>query len=198
MNFVFYDLETTGRSMHWDQIIQIAAFYTDSNLNIIDKINYSCKINSYIIPDPEALLVNRIPIESLITNNQSHYQLISNVYKKFKLWSPAVFIGYNLIKFDEEMLRNAFFKNIFDPYLTIKDNNYRSDLLDTVRASNYFYPEIVKSLVNSKGTPILRLDSIAPINGIKNFKAHDAEGRPRRRPEHGGDRERSGSVWCVQ
>jgi len=176
MNIVFYDLETTGRSSYWDQIIQIAAFLTDSNLNVIEKINYSCKINSYIIPDPEALLVNRIPIKNLTNNNQSYYQLVTNVYKKFKLWSPAIFIGYNIIKFDEEMLRNAFFKNLYDPYLTIKNSNFRSDLLDTVRASNYFYPEKIKSLVSNKGTPILKLDSIAPVNGIEDFKAHDAEG----------------------
>ena len=110
MNIVFYDLETTGRSSYWDQIIQIAAFLTDSNLNVIEKINYSCKINSYIIPDPEALLVNRIPIKNLTNNNQSYYQLVTNVYKKFKLWSPAIFIGYNIIKFDEE----HHYKNKYD------------------------------------------------------------------------------------
>ena len=32
MNYVFYDLETTGRSAAWDQIIQVAAILTDENL----------------------------------------------------------------------------------------------------------------------------------------------------------------------
>ena len=176
MKLIFYDLETTGKSSQWDQIIQIAAFYTDINFNIIDKLNYVCKINSYTIPDPEALLINKIPIKKLTSSNQSYYQFISNIYEKFKSWSPAIFIGYNIIKFDEEMLRNAFFKNLYDPYLTIKESNFRSDLLEAVRASNYFYPDRIKSLVNNKGNPILRLDSIAPINGIKNFTAHDALG----------------------
>ena len=35
---IFYDLETTGRSAHWDQIIQIAAICTDEGLNVLDEI----------------------------------------------------------------------------------------------------------------------------------------------------------------
>ena len=57
---IFYDLETTGRSPYWDQIIQIAAICTDENLNVLDEINIIGKLNSYAVPDPEALLVNKI------------------------------------------------------------------------------------------------------------------------------------------
>ncbi len=176
MNYIFYDLETTGRSTQWDQILQIAAILTDANLNIIDSINETCKIRSYCLPDPEALLVNRLPIESLLNSNYSLYQLVANIVDKFQSWSPAVYIGYNSILYDEEMLRSAFFTNLFDPYLTIKSQNSRADLLNLVRASNYFYPEKVKSLISEKGNPILKLDKIAPLNGITNFTAHDALG----------------------
>ena len=47
-----------------------------------------------------------------------------NLKKKFMEWSPAIFIGYNSIKFDEEFLRNSFFKNLLDPYITIKEKNF--------------------------------------------------------------------------
>ena len=99
-----------------------------------------------------------------------------NIHKKFLKWSPAIFVGYNSIKFDEEFLRNSFFKNLLDPYITIKKENYRFDLLDSVRASNYFYPEKLKSLISEKGNPILKLDKIAPLNGISDFTAHVAMG----------------------
>ena len=104
---IFYDLETTGKSSHWDQIIQVAAICTDENLKVLDKINLTGRINSFCIPDPEALLVNRIPIENLYKSNLSYYSLISEVFEKFKSWSPGTFIGYNSISFDEEMFRNA-------------------------------------------------------------------------------------------
>ena len=176
MNKVFYDLETTGRSPHWDQIIQVAAIYTDENLNVLDKVNMSCRLNSFCIPEPQALLVNKMPIKSLLNSNLSNYQLIKEINNKFLSWSPAIFIGYNSIKFDEEFLRNAFFRNLYDPYLTIKNNNLRSDLLETARISNYFFPDIIVSLLSQKGTPILKLESLAAVNGVKNFTAHDALG----------------------
>ena len=113
MNYVFYDLETTGRSSAWDQIIQVAAILTDESLKIIEKYEEKCRINSYCIPNPEAILVNKISIGTLLNTNISHYQLMVNLKKKFLEWSPAVFIGYNSIKFDEEFLRYSFFKNSY-------------------------------------------------------------------------------------
>ncbi|MEC8100017.1 MAG: exonuclease domain-containing protein, partial [Pseudomonadota bacterium] len=176
MNYVFYDLETTGRSSAWDQIIQVAAILTDQDLNIIEKYEEKCRLNQYCIPNPEAILVNKISIDTLLKTNLSHYQLMLDLEKKFTEWSPAIFIGYNSIKFDEEFLRNSFFKNLLDPYITIRDKNYRFDLLDSVRATNYLYPEKIKSLISEKGNPVLKLEKIAPLNGINNFKAHDALG----------------------
>ena len=42
---IFYDLETTGRSVYWDQIIQIAAICTDEHLNVLDEINLQNRID---------------------------------------------------------------------------------------------------------------------------------------------------------
>ena len=173
---IFYDLETSGRSAYWDQIIQIAAICTDENLNVLDEINLIGQLSSFSIPDPEALLVNKIPVESIYKSNFSNYSLISEISHKFSKWSPGIFIGYNSIKFDEELIRNAFFKNLFDPYLTVKNNNTRVDLLDITRIANFFYPDKIKSLLNKKGSAIMKLESIANTNGIKNFTAHDAMG----------------------
>ena len=173
---IFYDLETTGRSAYWDQIIQIAAICTDEHLNVLDEMNLIGKLNSFSVPDPEALLVNKIPIDSIVKSNFSNYSLISEISHKFSEWSPGIFIGYNSIKFDEEVIRNAFFKNLFDPYLTVKNDNTRVDLLDITRIANFFYPDKIKSLLNKKGSAIMKLESIAHTNGIKNFTAHDAMG----------------------
>ena len=173
---IFYDLETSGRSAYWDQIIQIAAICADENLNVLDEINLIGQLSSFSIPDPEALLVNKIPVESIYKSNFSNHSLISEISHKFSEWSPGIFIGYNSIKFDEELIRNAFFKNLFDPYLTVKNNNSRVDLLDITRIANFFYPDKIKSLLNKKGSAIMKLESIANTNGIKDFTAHDAMG----------------------
>ena len=106
MNYVFYDLETTGRSPAWDQIIQVAAIVTDEDLNIKEKFEEKCRLNFSCIPNPEAILVNKIRIQTLTKTNLSHYQLMLNLEKKFLEWSPAIFIGYNSIRFDEEFIRS--------------------------------------------------------------------------------------------
>ena len=124
MNYVFYDLETTGRSSAWDQIIQVAAILTDQNLNIVEKYEEKCRLKSFCIPNPEAILVNKIKMRTLQNTNLSHYQLMINLKNKFLEWSPAIFIGYNSIKFDEEFLRSSFFNSLLDPYITIKHENY--------------------------------------------------------------------------
>ena len=43
--------------------------------------------------------------------NLSHYELIMQMLEKFSQWSPAIFIGYNSINFDEEFLRKTLFKD---------------------------------------------------------------------------------------
>ena len=70
---IFYDLETTGRSAYWDQIIQIAAICTDEDFKILDKINLTGRLNSFAVPDPEALLVNKIDIEKIYKSALSYY-----------------------------------------------------------------------------------------------------------------------------
>ena len=44
---IFYDLETTGRSAFWDQIIWIC---TDENLNVLDEMNPIGQLNSFSVP----------------------------------------------------------------------------------------------------------------------------------------------------
>ena len=91
MNYVFYDLETTGRSEFWDQIVQVAAILTDENLKIIEKYEEKCKINSSCIPNPKAILVNKIKMKTLLSTNLSSYQLMLNIQKKvFKLVSSSI------------------------------------------------------------------------------------------------------------
>ena len=39
-NIIVYDVETTGRSYHFDQILQISAVLLDENLNQLDEIDF--------------------------------------------------------------------------------------------------------------------------------------------------------------
>ena len=134
MNYVFYDFETTGLDTKFSQPIQIAAVVLDEDLNPIeghDPIDEKCKLKDGIVPHPNAMLVHKVPID-VLKNGQSFYDMMDYVHKKFTSWGPATFIGYNSIRFDEEVLRSSFFQSLHDPYLTNTNKNSRTDLFKIV------------------------------------------------------------------
>ena len=108
MNYVFYDFETSGLNFYFDQPIQLAAKLVDDQFNVIDQINEKCRLRDGVIPSPTAMLITKTDLEDL-DNRQSFYDFMDKVHNKFSSWSPAVFIGYNNINFDEKFLRSSFF-----------------------------------------------------------------------------------------
>ena len=107
MNYVFYDFETSGLNFYFDQPIQLAAKLVNDNFEIIDEINEKCKLRDGVIPSPIAMLVTKTDLYEL-NKEQSFYEMMDKVYKKFTDWSPAIFIGYNNINFDESFLDLVF------------------------------------------------------------------------------------------
>ena len=176
MNIVFYDFETTGVDVDFDQIIQVGAILINEKFEEQDRIDLRCRLNPGVVPSAAALLVNKTPILSLLEEKLSHYQMIEKLRNKFQEWSPAVFIGWNNIHFDEVMLRQALCKNLRELYITNTKGNRRSDALLIARAAEAFSPNSIKIPKNDKGKPTFKLDLIAPENGIKDFEAHTAIG----------------------
>src|SRR5215471_8448252 len=102
MPFIFYDTETTGTSTAFDQILQFAAVLTDDEFNERDQFEIRCRILPNVVPSPGAMWVNRINARNLTNENYpSHYQMVSKIREKLLSWSPAVFIGFNSLSFDE-------------------------------------------------------------------------------------------------
>ena len=175
MNFVFYDLETTGRNPTWDQIIQVAAILVDSSFNEIDRFEGRCRLKPGIIPEPGALIVNNTSVEMLNQVNLSHYELITKIQNIFKKWSPAIFTGFNTIGFDEEFLRKTFFKSLLEPYTTQFNGNKRADVLGMTRSSKFYYPNCLEVGMNEKGNKVFKLEVLTKMNNIIH-NAHDAMG----------------------
>lgn len=175
MNFVFYDLETTGKNKDWSQIIQFGAIYLNQNFEELDRFEIKCRLKVGVVPEPEALIVNNTSIENLRSYNYSHYELIKSIKDKIEQWSPAYFFGYNSINFDEEILRKSFFKSLFNAYATQLEGNKRGDLLNIIRSFVKFDPTIFKTILNAKGNTSFKLENLTKENKI-NHMAHDAMG----------------------
>ena len=110
MNYVFYDFETTGRSSTWDQIIQVGAVLVNDTFDVLDRFEARCSLKPGTVPEPGALLVNKTTPDMLKKTNLSHFGMVQLIKETFEKWSPAMFIGYNSLSFDEEFLRKTFFK----------------------------------------------------------------------------------------
>ncbi len=176
MNYVFYDLETTGRSGTWDQIIQVGAVLVNAEFQELDRFEAKCSLRPGLVPEPGALLVNKTTPDMLRKTNLSHFGLVNQMLQTFKKWTPSIFIGYNSIGFDEEFLRKTLFKTLNDPYLTQFDGNKRGDILGLIRTAHLYYPDCIKTPTSDKGNAVFKLDQLAPLNGIEHGNAHDAIG----------------------
>ena len=152
---------------------EYSGFY-NNNFQELDKLNIRCRLPEGVIPQAGALLVNQSNVSMLTKANYSHYQMLQEVEATFKKWSPAVFLGYSNINFDDEMLRKEFFKGLRQPYLTNTNGNKRQDGLNIVRAAFAVNNKIMKTEINEKGNAVMKLESLARINGFEAAGAHSA------------------------
>ena len=175
MNYVFYDFETTGINVRYDQFHQLGAILTNENFEEIDRFEIRCRISDHIVPAPRALEVTRVSPSMLIDPSiDSFYQATLKLHNKFSDWGPATFVGYNSFSFDEEIMRQSFYQNLLPPYLTNTNGNKRADALTLVKAVRSLNPNAMAFPLNDKGNPVLKLDQLAPINGFDHSNAHDA------------------------
>lgn len=175
MSFVFYDTETTGTDASFDQILQFAAIRTDADLNELDRFEIRCRLLPHIAASPTAMLVTKLSAARLFDPAlPSYYEMACQIRKTLLAWSPALFIGYNSLAFDEHLLRQTFYKTLHPPYLTNTERNSRSDALRIVQASSLFAPGALRFPVGAEGETIFKLDEVAPLNGFAHERAHDA------------------------
>jgi len=178
MTFAFYDLETTGISPAFDQPLQFAAILTDGEFREIERVNLRCRIAPHIIPSPWALAVTGVrPAQLVDPELPSLFEFTQDIAALIERWSPAIWTGFNSIRFDEEMLRQAFYQNLQpDIFATQFNGNTRLDVLTALYAVWYRQPELFEWPIDADGRVRFKLDRIAPLNGFTAHNAHDALG----------------------
>lgn len=175
MAFVFYDCETSGLNTRFDQILHFAAVRTDETLEEVEIFEVRCRLDRHVLPHPQALaLTNRTLSDAYDPSLPSHYEMMREVAALIERWSPAVFIGYNSIGFDEEMLRHSLYRTLHDPYLTTKNGNARGDALGLTRSAAFFRPGLLSIPIDGEGKETFRLPALAEANGHGGFEAHSA------------------------
>ena len=180
MPFVFYDTETTGKHTSFDQILQFGAIRTNDDLEIEDStndvINVRCRRLPHVVPSPKALQVTHTACRALDEARLSHYEMMREILGRLNNWAPAIFLGYNSIKFDEPLLRQAFFQNLLPVYRTNTHGCCRGDLMLMAQAAAAYSPADIIIPIGDKGNQVFKLGMVVRANGIDfdEEDAHDA------------------------
>ena len=83
-------------------------------------------------------------------------------------------VGYNSLRFDDEVTRYSLYRNFFDPYAREwQGGNSRWDLIDMVRTAYALRPEGIEWPRDEQGVS-LKLERLTAANGIEHGQAHDA------------------------
>ena len=93
---------------------------------------------------------------------------------KFEKWSPACFVGFNSIGFDEDVLRQGLFKSLNYPYITTSKDNRRLDVLKLARAVSAFAPNSIVVPLREGNKQSFKLRDLTKVNQIDHRNAHDA------------------------
>jgi exodeoxyribonuclease-1 len=171
----WYDFESWGTSPKKDKPSQFAGIRTDLDLNIIGEplVEY-CQIPNDYLPHPEAALVTSITPQQTLQKGLIEPEFIKRIYAEISK-ANTVCVGYNNIRFDDELLRYTLYRNFYDPYsYSWQNKNSRWDILDMVRACYALRPEGINWPTDDEGKPSFKLEKLTAANGISHGNAHDA------------------------
>lgn len=174
---VHYDVESTGTDKQMDQILQLAYVTTDANLNLVEggTGEFIARMRPDVIPHPMAFLTHRIDPQRLLEEGMTEYELLTHARRVFMAMGSTCISGYNTIAFDDEMMRHSLFRNMRDAYdWSWKEGNFRVDIYKLVQMTYAYCPEILTWPAGDDGEDSLKLDRLAPANGVTDMQAHDA------------------------
>lgn len=175
ITFFWHDYEAGGVNPRADRPTQFAGIRTNENLEIIGKpVNLFCQPSPDYLPHPEACLITGITPQQCQRDGHIETEFAGKIAAE--LSQPGtVGVGYNNIRYDDEMTRFLFYRNFIDPYAhTWANNNSRWDLLELVRACYALRPEGIVWPRNSEGAISLKLELLTKANNLEHGKAHDA------------------------
>jgi len=175
LNFFWHDYETFGIDPQRDRPVQFAGVCTDEEFNLIDDpLVVYCSVPLDYLPQPEACLITGITPQLANQKGLPEAEFIRLIHGEFARPNTCA-LGYNTIRFDDEVTRNCLYRNFYDPYTREWQNgNSRWDLLDAIRAARALRPEGIHWPLDDQGVPTLRLDQLTIANGIAHEAAHDA------------------------
>ncbi len=182
--FLWHDYETFGLNTRRDRPAQFAGIRTDAELNEVgEPLMIYCQPARDYLPDPASCLLTGITPQLCLERGLPEHEFAARI--EAVLAQPgAIGVGYNTIRFDDEVTRHLFWRNLIDPYAREWQNDCgRWDLLDVVRMAYALRPEGIQWPMKADERrpddagarrPSFKLEDLARANGLLHEAAHDA------------------------
>lgn len=171
----WHDYETWGTDPGADKPSQFAGIRTDEDLNIIgEPLMIYSKPASDCLPQPMAALVTGLAPQVALAEGLPEIDFIRRILDE--LGAPGTCgVGYNSLRFDDEVTRHTLYRNLLDPYeREWRSGNSRWDIIDMVRLTYALRPQGIQWPEKEAGVPSFRLEELTAANGISHEGAHDA------------------------
>lgn len=175
LSFYWHDYETFGTDPQRDRPVQFAGLRTDDHFNIVEEpLVVYLKPSDDCLPHPDACVITGITPQLAERNGLCDAEFIALIHTQMARANTCS-LGYNSLRFDDEVTRNCLYRNFYDPYAREWQNgNSRWDIIDVVRAARALRPDGINWPVNGEGVTSYRLDQLTVANGISHQSAHDA------------------------
>ena len=173
--FLWHDYETFGANPRRDRPAQFAAIRTDADLNEIGApVMLYCQPALDVLPDPVSCLITGITPQECAAKGVPEHEFAARIHAL--LAEPGTIgVGYNSIRFDDEVTRHLLWRNLREPYGREWQNDCsRWDLLDVVRAAHALRPDGIAWPRGDDGHTTFRLEKLSAANGLAHDAAHDA------------------------
>lgn len=173
--FLWHDYETFGADTRRARPAQFAAIRTDAQLREIgEPVMWYCQPANDFLPDPQSCLITGITPQLCLERGLPEHEFASRI--EAELARPGtVGVGYNTIRFDDEITRFMLWRNLIEPYAREWQHQCgRWDLLDVVRMAYALRPEGMVWPTKEDGSPSFKLGDLAKANGLVHESAHDA------------------------
>lgn len=176
MNTLYWhDYETSGTDPARDRPLQFAGVRTDEALNVIgEPLNLYCQLTPDLLPHPVACLITGISPQLAEEKGVPEPEFIARIHAELARPGTCA-LGYNSLRFDDEITRYALYRNFYDPYeREWRGGNSRWDIIDMLRLARALRPDGIEWPNHADGSPSFRLEDLAAANGLDHESAHDA------------------------
>jgi exodeoxyribonuclease-1 len=171
----WHDYETFGIDPARDCPSQFAGIRTNESLEVIgEPLRLYCRPPLDRLPSPMASLVTGITPQNALDKGVPERTFIEQIHRELSVPGTCG-VGYNSIRFDDEVTRHTLYRNFYDPYeREWKQGNSRWDIIDMVRLARALRPDGIKWPDYDDGSPCFKLEQLTQANGISHESAHDA------------------------